>query len=80
MIARMTSGILIGIFLYQGCEIERSATCTSAISYSSPDGPPNRVETTCRDGDEETKVIRDGDKVTYYRNGVEVESLSPPED
>ena len=81
MIARMTAGgILIGILLCQGCEVEQAAMCTSFSTSSSPDGDPDYVETTCHDGDEETKVIREGDKVTYYRNGVEVESLSPPED
>ncbi len=80
MNARATGGILIGIFLCQGCEIKQPETCTSSYDYSSLDGEPDRVETTCQDGDDEITVIREGDKVTYYRNGVEVESLSPPED
>ena len=33
-----------------------------------------------RNSKKKQKVIRDGDKVTYYRNGEEVEDLSPPED
>ena len=74
MIAK--GGILLLLMFCQGCEIKRPTTCTSSSSYSSPDGPPDRVETTCRDGDEETKVIREGDKVTCMTSAPMEQILS----